>query len=69
MFAKNMGTVDRAVRVVLGIAMLSALFVVEGPARFAGLVGIIPLLTGVVGSCPLYTLLGLNTCPGRNCAR
>lgn len=65
MLAKNVGTVDRAVRVGLGLGLLSLLAVLEGGARWVGLVGLVPLLTAALGSCPLYTLFGLTTCPVR----
>jgi len=57
---RNSGTIDRAFRVLLGIALLSLIFV--GPQTWWGLVGLIPLLTGLVGSCPLYSVLGFSTC-------
>ena len=57
---KNEGTVDRALRVVVGLAVLSLVFV--GPATAWGWVGLVPLLTGLVGFCPLYSILGINTC-------
>lgn len=57
----NEGTVDRAVRVVLGVALLSIVFV--GPQTLWGLVGLVPLVTGLAGTCPLYTLFGVSTCP------
>lgn len=52
---------DRMIRVVLGIGLLSLVFV--GPQTPWGIVGVVPLLTGLVGFCPLYRLLGLSTCP------
>ena len=55
----NEHTIDRAVRVVLGIVLLS--LTVIGPHTLWGLVGLVPLLTGAIGSCPLYTLLGFST--------
>ncbi len=58
---KNEGVIDRVIRVVFGLALLS--LVVVGPQSMLGLVGIVPLLTGLVGFCPLYKLVGLNTCP------
>ena len=61
MFAKNEGTIDRALRIVVGIVLLSLVFV--GPKTPIGWIGVVPLLTGLIGSCPLYTLLGLSTCP------
>ena len=61
MLARNEGTVDRVVRVVLGLGLLSLVFV--GPHTWLGLIGLVPLLTGAVGFCPLYRVLGLRTCP------
>jgi len=58
---KNEGTADRVLRVVLGLGLLSLVFV--GPQTMWGLVGIVPLLTGAVGFCPLYKVFGFNTCP------
>lgn len=59
-FPNNEAVVDRAIRVVLGVVLLSLVFI--GPKTMWGLVGIVPLFTGAVGSCPLYTLFGINTC-------
>lgn len=65
MFAKilphNEGSLDRVLRAVFGLALLSLVFV--GPQTAWGWLGIIPLATAALGSCPLYTLLGLSTCP------
>jgi Protein of unknown function (DUF2892) len=61
MFKTNEGTIDRALRVVAGIVLISLVFV--GPQTPFGWIGVVPLLTGLVGWCPVYTLLGLNTCP------
>ena len=60
---RNEGTVDRAVRVVVGIAILSLAFI--GPKSPWGYIGIVPIVTGLLGSCPAYTLFGLSTCPVR----
>lgn len=57
----NEGTLDRALRVVLGLGVLSLAF--TGPHTAWGYLGAIPLLTGLIGSCPLYTVLGFTTCP------
>lgn len=67
MLPKNVGAADRVVRVILGIALLAFFFVLvpESPWRWVGLIGIVPLLTAAIGSCPLYTILGLSTCPVR----
>lgn len=59
----NVGNLDRALRIVLGIGLLSMLVFVEGPAKFWGLVGIVPLATAAMRFCPLYTVLGIRTCP------
>ena len=58
----NVGGIDRAVRIVAGLVLLSLLFVLEGNARWWGLIGIVPLATGLVRWCPAYSLLGLNSC-------
>ena len=55
----NEGTVDRVVRVIAGVVLLSLVFV--GPATPWGWIGVVPLLTGIVGFCPLYRLVGLDT--------
>ena len=60
----NEGTADRALRVVLGIAILSLAFV--GPRTPWGYLGLVPLLTGMFGFCPLYTVFGFSTCPVKN---
>jgi hypothetical protein len=59
---RNVGTVDRVLRIGLGLALLSVLLIVEGGARWLGLIGFVPLLTGIAGSCPAYRLLGIRTC-------
>ena len=57
--SRNEGTLDRVIRVVLGLALLALVFV--GPKTWIGLIGVVPLLTGVVGFCPVYRLFGLKT--------
>jgi len=61
---RNEGTLDRALRIILGLILLSLVFV--GPQTLWGLVGIVPLATGLLGHCPLYRLVGLSTCPLKN---
>jgi hypothetical protein len=61
LFPRNEHKVERAARVILGLALLSLVFV--GPQTLWGLIGVVPLTTGLLGSCPLYTLLGVSTCP------
>lgn len=55
----NAGPLDRAIRVVLGLALLALVFV--GPESLWGLVGVVPLVTGIAGYCPLYAMLGFST--------
>lgn len=57
--SKNIGTIDRVVRIVLGL-----IIIVYGVLNnsFLGLIGIIPLLTGVISFCPLYKILKIDTC-------
>lgn len=55
----NEGKVDRVVRVVLGLALLAMVFV--GPQTWLGWLGVVPLVTGLVGFCPLYRLIGIRT--------
>lgn len=61
MLKRNVGKMDRAFRVILGVGLIALVFV--GPKTVWGWVGVIPLLTAFVGSCPLYSLLGVNSCP------
>lgn len=60
MFKINEGTLDRAFRAVVGVGLLSLVFV--GPQTPWGWLGLIPLGTSLMGWCPLYALLGINTC-------
>lgn len=59
---KNVGSADKIVRILLGFGLLSLLFLLDAPMKYIGLVGIVPLFTSLMGWCPLYTLLGVNTC-------
>ncbi len=63
----NQHPVERAVRVLLGLGLLALAFV--GPKTPWGYVGVVPLLTGLIGSCPLYTVLGFSTCPLERAAK
>ena len=62
----NEHPIERTLRVVIGLALLALVFV--GPKTYWGLVGLVPLATGLLGSCPLYTLLGVSTCPMKRTA-
>lgn len=57
---RNEGTIDRALRIIAGLVLLSLVFI--GPQTLWGLIGIVPLATGLIGWCPAYTIFGLNTC-------
>ena len=62
----NVGTIDRALRVVIGLVLLAFAFGVIGagsPYHWIGWIGLAPLLTAAVGSCPLYSVLGFSSCP------
>ena len=59
----NVGSIDRILRIAVGIALLALLFILPGNAHWWGLIGLLPLATGLFSFCPAYTLLGLNTCP------
>ncbi len=63
---KNVGSVDRVLRVILGLSLLG--WALLGPASnysWLGFIGIVPLLTAAISWCPLYALLGINTCPAK----
>ncbi|MBT9282698.1 MAG: DUF2892 domain-containing protein [Hydrogenibacillus schlegelii] len=55
----NMGPVDRVIRVIIGIVLLFLVFV--GPKTPWGWIGLVPLLTGLIGFCPLYAIFGIST--------
>jgi hypothetical protein len=61
----NAGNSDRLARIVVGLALLSLLLRLDSSWRWLGLVGIMPLATGLIGRCPGYRLLGRSTCPTR----
>lgn len=56
----NVGSADRVLRIALGVGLLAIAFV--GPRTPFGYIGLVPLLTGLFGTCPLYSVLGINTC-------
>ncbi len=60
-FARNVGGADRMIRVLLGVGVLSLFFI--GPQSPWALLGLVPLVTGLVGTCPLYSLLRIRTTP------
>ncbi|MCW1843563.1 YgaP family membrane protein [Prosthecomicrobium hirschii] len=63
----NVGGIDRILRIVAGLALLA--FALFGPAdlswKWVGYIGVVPLLTALMGWCPAYTLIGVSTCPAK----
>jgi hypothetical protein len=59
-FAANMGTLDRALRVIVGLALIAAAY--TGYFGAWAWIGIAPLITAAIGNCPAYSLLGIRTC-------
>ena len=57
---QNVGNIDRTLRIVVGLILLSLIFV--GPQTWWGLIGGIPLTTAFMRNCPAYSILGVNTC-------
>ncbi|MCU0648010.1 MAG: DUF2892 domain-containing protein [Gemmatimonadaceae bacterium] len=60
---RNVGTIDRIVRLAIAAMVLPFAFI--GPATPWAFLGVIPLVTGLIGSCPLYSVLGFSSCPMR----
>ena len=61
---QNVGSIDRALRAIIGLGLISMVFI--GPQIVWGWIGIVPLATAVMGWCPPYALLGINTCGLKN---
>ncbi len=57
---KNVGNLDKILRIVIGLVLISLVFV--GPQTPWGWIGIVPLATALVGWCPLYRIIGVSTC-------
>jgi hypothetical protein len=57
----NVGNLDRVLRVVLGLSLIA--LSLAGVIGMWGWIGVVPLATAAFGFCPLYTMLGINTCP------
>lgn len=65
MFKTNVGSADRILRILVGAALILWFFLDNGSGfwHWAKLIGVVPLLTGIFSTCPLYSVLGLSTCP------
>jgi hypothetical protein len=61
MMTKNVGSTDRMLRIAAGVVLI--VLAAMGSIGWWGFIGVVPLLTGLASSCPVYTLLGVKTCP------
>ena len=60
---KNVGSIDKVIRYIIGVALLSLLFLIPGNLKFLGLIGLVLILTVAFSFCPIYAILGIKTCP------
>ncbi|MCC5989817.1 MAG: DUF2892 domain-containing protein [Pararhodobacter sp.] len=66
MLVRNVGTIDRAIRIIVGAALILSFFLFPDAGwRWLLLIGIVPLVTGIMQSCPAYRLFGISTCPAQ----
>lgn len=64
MLKTNIGGIDKILRIVIGLALIAGFFLnADAAYRWLYLIGIVPLVTGLMGSCPLYSIFGMSTCP------
>lgn len=64
MFKTNVGGIDRVLRIVAGVVLLALFFLFPDASwRYFALIGIVPLATGLMSTCPLYSIIGVSTCP------
>ena len=59
---KNVGNIDKSIRVIIALVLFSLFFFLEGNLRYLGLLGLIPLITAFASWCPIYRVLGINSC-------
>ncbi len=59
----NVGSADRVIRIIIALVLFSLYFLLDGGLRYLSVIGFIPLITSLVSWCPLYSLLGISTCP------
>ena len=57
----NVGSADRAIRIIAGLLLVSLFFVLEGGTRWLGLIGVVLIGTALINFCPLYRILGMST--------
>ena len=58
---KNVGSTDKIIRWIIGLLLISIIFLVHSAWRWVGLIGFIPILTGSINYCPLYQVIGIST--------
>jgi hypothetical protein len=62
----NVGSIDRIVRIVIGLGLLwYALYATPTGYNWIGWIGVVPIITALIGNCPLYSILGVTTCPAK----
>lgn len=59
---KNVGRIDKIIRFIVGLSLLSLLYFMNGNLKYLGLIGLVPILTATVSYCPLYSIFGIKTC-------
>lgn len=59
---RNVGRIDRALRIVVGVVVFFFFFLLEPPQNAIGLLGLLPLGTAIIGWCPPYRIFGINSC-------
>ena len=59
---KNVGKIDKVIRFIVGLSLLSLLYFMNGNLKYLGLIGLVPILTATVSYCPLYSIFGIKTC-------
>jgi Protein of unknown function (DUF2892). len=59
---KNVGRIDKVIRLIVGLSLLSLLYFMNGNLKYLGLIGLVPILTATVSYCPLYSIFGIKTC-------
>lgn len=63
----NMGSIDRGLRVIVGLVLV--ILALVGTIGWWGWLGIIPIVTGALGRCPVYSIIGVNTCGNKSCSK
>jgi hypothetical protein len=58
---KNVGSTERTFRIIIGIAILPLFFAIDGPLHWLGIIGFVPIVTGIMGWCPAWFVLGIRT--------